>query len=209
MVAFGSPGAAIRAQNERRALNNNLAGKVGLVTGNIAVVHADVIVTATNRHLTPGGAVNNAVHMAAGPELYQKLEEIRYCEPGDAKITDGFNSPARFIISTVGPTNQDRRILASCYQKCMELCELHNARTIVFPCIATGAFGFDHETAANIALSNVRAYLERNLVSGKDSFDKVLFCTYTANDQSIYSQLLPVYFPSNGLEQPFPIPPPI
>lgn len=84
------------------------------------------------------------------------------------------------IISTVGPTNQDRRILASCYQKCMELCELHNARTIVFPCIATGAFGFDHETAANIALSNVRAYLERNLVSGKDSV-RVAFNSFRIN----------------------------
>lgn len=146
--------------------------RVEVVEGDITNQAVDVIVNAANTTLLGGGGVDGAIHRAAGPELRAECQALGGCATGHAKITRGYWLPARWIIHTVGPVWRDGRhgedeLLASCYRSCFSLAEQHGIRTIAFPSISTGAYGFPMERAARIAVRETTAFLKRNEVVEK------------------------------------------
>ncbi|KAL1935341.1 hypothetical protein VTP01DRAFT_4481 [Rhizomucor pusillus] len=172
-----------------------LSFKVALSTQDITKLKVDAIVNAANNSLLGGGGVDGAIHRAAGPHLLEECRTLQYCADGDAKITKGYNLPAKHVIHTVGPQSEKKEVLTSCYEKSLQILVENGLRSIAFPCIATGVYGYDKERAANVALSTVRNFLERNALASKDPIDKVIFCLFNDKDKRIYQELLPRYFP--------------
>lgn len=132
--------------------------------GDITQQITDAIVNAANETLLGGGGVDGAIHRAAGPELLAECRRLRGCLTGQAKITKGYRLPARWVIHTVGPIwlgggYGEDKLLASCYRKCLELAFETGLKTIVFPSISTGAYGFPVQRAAEIALSEIQKFL--------------------------------------------------
>ncbi len=145
----------------------NLAGRLRVVEGDITQQAVDAIVNAANETLLGGGGVDGAIHRAAGPELKEECSKLGGCPTGQAKITKGYRLPARWVIHTVGPIWRgggygEDELLASCYRSCFALAEQYGIRTIAFPSISTGAYGFPMERAARIAVREAKAFLERN-----------------------------------------------
>jgi len=138
--------------------------RLALVLGDITRLPADAIVNAANSSLLGGGGVDGAIHRAAGPDLLQECRFLGGCEPGDAKITAGHRLPACHVIHTVGPVWHGGRAgedatLASCYRRCLALAASHGVRTLAFPSISTGAYGFPLDRAAGIAVREILAFL--------------------------------------------------
>jgi O-acetyl-ADP-ribose deacetylase (regulator of RNase III) len=137
---------------------------IEVVLGDITALHVDAIVTAANESLLGGGGVDGAIHRAAGPRLAHAGAAIAPCDPGDAKATAGFDldPPVRYIIHTVGPvwaggTYGEADVLASCYRRSLQVADELGARTIAFPAIATGVYGFPAAQAARIAVDTIRS----------------------------------------------------
>ena len=157
--------------------------------GDITRQTVDAIVNAANSSLLGGGGVDGAIHRAAGPELLTACQELDGCATGDAKATSGFRIPARWIFHAVGPVwrggqhNEDE-LLASCYRRCLELARQHKARSIAFPAISTGIYGFPARRAAEIALRTVREHVDGSGV------EKVHFVCFDDETFSIYERLL-------------------
>lgn len=160
--------------------------RIEIVRGDITTEQVDAIVNAANSALLPGGGVCGAIHRVAGPELAEECRQIGYCAPGDAVITKGYRLPARFVIHTVGPiwrggTHGEDETLASCYRRALELAHTHGIRTIAFPSISTGAYGFPVDRACRIALRELAAGLlkfpdiERVRIV---CFDEATYCSY-------------------------------
>jgi O-acetyl-ADP-ribose deacetylase (regulator of RNase III) len=144
-----------------------LQDRIEVVEGDITKQAVDAIVNAANTTLLGGGGVDGAIHRAAGPELIAECRTLGGCATGQAKITKGYRLPAKWVIHTAGPVWRDGRqgeddLLASCYRSCFALIEQHGIRTIAFPSISTGAYGFPMERAACIAFRETKAFLERN-----------------------------------------------
>lgn len=164
--------------------------RVSIVVGDITRLALDAIVNAANESLLAGGGVDGAIHRAAGPELQAACRTIGGCPTGEARITDGFGLPARFVIHTVGPVWQgggsgEDAALASCYRQALELASRHGVRTIAFPAISTGVFGFPAEQAARAAVAAVRAYLgDRGLP------EEVVFCCFSAESAAAHHAAL-------------------
>ena len=136
-------------------------GYVELIQGDITRQQVDAIVNAANNGLRGGGGVDGAIHRVAGPELDEACRRIGWCPTGEARITPGFRLPATWIIHTVGPVWQggrddEDRLLASCYRSSMKLADQHGVRSIAFPSISTGVYGFPVKRAAEIALDTLR-----------------------------------------------------
>ena len=134
-----------------------ILNRIEVVEGDITKQEADAIVNAANTTLLGGGGVDGAIHRAAGPELLEECRKLGGCATGQARITKGCRLPAKWVIHTVGPVWRDGRhgedeLLASCYRSCFALAEAHGIRTIAFPSISTGAYGFPMERAASIAV---------------------------------------------------------
>ena len=143
---------------------------IRIVQGDITTLEVDAIVNAANQMMLGGGGVDGAIHQAAGPALYEaclKVPEVRpgvRCPTGEARITPGFDLPAKFVIHTVGPVYRDGlhgepELLAACYRNALALATENHCRSIAFPCISTGVYGYPIEDAARIAVREVRRFL--------------------------------------------------
>ncbi|MHC1766198.1 MAG: O-acetyl-ADP-ribose deacetylase [Verrucomicrobiia bacterium] len=139
---------------------------IEIVEGDITQQNVDAIVNAANSTLLGGGGVDGAIHRAAGPQLLEECRQIGGCPTGEARITRGYKLPARWVIHTVGPVwrdgshGEDER-LANCYRSCFALVEKHAIKTVAFPSISTGAYGFPMDRAVRIALREAKAFLEK------------------------------------------------
>jgi len=164
--------------------------RIELVLGDITKQQVDAIVNAANATLLGGGGVDGAIHRAAGPKLLEECRKLGGCPTGEARITQGYNLPAKWIIHTVGPVwhgggRAEDKLLAACYRNSLALAEKHGIKTIAFPCISTGAYGFPYEGAAKIAVEEIRKFLE-----GGTTIEKVVFVCFLKRDCECYAQLL-------------------
>jgi len=164
--------------------------KISVHKGDITKLKVDAIVNAANKSLLGGGGVDGAIHRAAGKELLEECRTLNGCETGDAKITGGYELPAKFVIHAVGPVyhggnNNEAEQLASCYRRSLEIVVEHNVKTIAFPNISTGVYGYPKEEAAEIAIKTVKDFLDK-----KDNFDEVIFCVFDEENHQLYRNLL-------------------
>jgi O-acetyl-ADP-ribose deacetylase (regulator of RNase III) len=164
--------------------------RIQVILGDITKQTVDAIVNAANETLLGGGGVDGAIHRAAGPELLAQCRTLGGCATGDAKITKGYRLPARYVIHTVGPVwhggqHGEDGLLASCYRKSLDLAAKHEIKSIAFPCISTGVYGFPQERAAEIAVAEVKEHLQAN-----PAIEKVLFVCFLREDFAIYQRLL-------------------
>ncbi|ODM96835.1 O-acetyl-ADP-ribose deacetylase MACROD2 [Orchesella cincta] len=171
--------------------DEGLSSKVSLWQGDITVLEIDAIVNAANSSLLGGGGVDGAIHRAAGGSLLNECEELRGCPAGQAKITGGYKLPSKHVVHTVGPQGEKPDVLRSCYVNSLHLMLQNELRTIAFPCIATGVYGYPRDRAANVALTTVREFLEKN----SDKVDRVIFTVFLEEDKQVYEDLMQKYFP--------------
>jgi O-acetyl-ADP-ribose deacetylase (regulator of RNase III) len=158
-----------------------------VIQGDITKQFVDAIVNAANSSLLGGGGVDGAIHRAAGPELLAECRLLGGCKTGHAKVTKGYNLPAKYVIHTVGPVwhggdNDEDQLLASCYRSSLGLAASLNVRSIAFPAISTGIYGFPKQRAAKIAVSEASASVA--------DMKKLLFVCFDAETAEIYCQLL-------------------
>jgi O-acetyl-ADP-ribose deacetylase len=164
-------------------------GKIEIIGGDITKLHADAIVNAANTTLLGGGGVDSAIHRAAGIELLAECRTLGGCRPGEARITRGYHLPARFVIHTVGPIwrggkRHEPEILANCYRNSLQLAVENEIKTIAFPAISCGAYGYPIPEAAQIALKTTRDFLATN-----DCIEKVTFVLWGEDIYDAYRQL--------------------
>lgn len=156
----------------------------------ITTLEVDAIVNAANESLLGGSGVDGAIHAAAGRGLHDECRELGGCEPGEAKMTGGYRLPATHVIHTVGPiwrggTHGESDVLASCYRESIRLAAGHGLRTIAFPCISTGTYGYPQDYAAEVAVAAVR-----EAVAEHPSIEEVIFCTYSDYELGLYEEML-------------------
>lgn len=164
--------------------------RIEIVQEDITQMEVDAIVNAANNSLLGGGGVDGAIHEAAGKGLIEECKKLGGCKTGDAKITKGYNLKSKYIIHTVGPiwsggNNNEKELLASCYQRSLEVAVKNNCKTIAFPNISTGIYHFPKELAAKIAIETTLNFLS------KDNFiEKVFFVCYSKENFKLYKSLL-------------------
>jgi len=158
---------------------------------NIVTLSVDAIVNAANSSLLGGGGVDGAIHRAAGPQLLEECRKLGGCKVGDAKLTKGYKLPARFVIHTVGPVwrggeNGEPELLASCYRNSMAIAFKNGIKSIAFPSISTGVYGYPITLAARVAVKTIR-----NAIGQPSKIEEVLFCCFSQKDLEVYESLLP------------------
>ncbi|XP_030594833.1 ADP-ribose glycohydrolase MACROD1 isoform X1 [Archocentrus centrarchus] len=184
----------------RYGRNEKLDQKISVHDGDITKLEIDAIVNAANSTLLGGGGVDGAIHRAAGPMLKKECASLNGCETGEAKITCGYGLPAKYVIHTVGPIarggvgEEQREALRSCYRNSLKMATENGARSVAFPCISTGIYGYPPEQAVHEALATVREYLDAH----HDKLDRVIFCVFLPKDKELYLQNLPLYFPAEA-----------
>lgn len=160
---------------------------IKVIRGDITRLEVDAIVNAANAALVPGGGVDGAIRRAAGHELNEACERLGGCPTGEVRLTPGFRLPARYVIHTVGPVWQggdqgEAELLRSCYRESLKLAMDRDFRSIAFPCISTGVYGYPAEAAAKIAVEQMQAF--------EDRFAEIIACCHSAADERIYRELL-------------------
>ncbi len=153
--------------------------RLEICKGDITKLEVDAIVNAANESLLGGGGVDGAIHRAAGPQLLEETRTLGGCPTGEARITRGYRLPAKWVIHAVGPVwrggeANEEALLASAYRHALTLAAEHGVRSIAFPAISNGVYGFPKERAARIAVDTVRAFVE----SHPHAFDRVIFCCF-------------------------------
>nr|XP_045009824.1 ADP-ribose glycohydrolase MACROD1 isoform X2 [Jaculus jaculus] len=204
-------GVAVKVEDPKYKKDKQLNEKISLFRGDITKLEVDAIVNAANSSLLGGGggtqgaprftlpspAVDGCIHRAAGPLLTDECRTLQNCETGKAKITCGYRLPAKYVIHTVGPiavgkpSASQEAELRSCYLSSLDLLLEHRLRSVAFPCISTGVFGYPSEAAAEVVLAALREWLEQH----KDKVDRLIICVFLEKDENIYQQRLPYYFP--------------
>lgn len=163
-----------------------------LMLGDITTLAIDAVVNAARNSLLGGGGVDGAIHRAAGAELLHECKTLNGCETGQAKMTKGYRLRAKYIIHTVGPVWQgglynEPALLASCYKSCLSIANENKIRSIAFPSISTGAYGFPKDLAAIIAVKETRLFMNNNKYP-----EKVIFVTFSETDHEIYRKILDI-----------------
>jgi len=167
-----------------------MENKIEIHKGDITKLSVDAIVNAANTSLLGGGGVDGAIHRAAGPELLEYNKKLGGCPTGEAKISPGFNLPAKHVISTVGPVwnggnrNEDE-LLANCYRNSLRIAVENNIKTIAFPSISTGVYRFPVNRASKIAVKEVKDFLDKN-----PSIEKVIFVCFDDKTYEVYKNIL-------------------
>ena len=167
-----------------------MIARIELHHGSITDLNVDAIVNAANTGLLGGGGVDGAIHRAAGAGLLEDCRTLGGCVTGDAKITKGYNLKAKFVIHTVGPVWQggnhgEAELLGNCYRRCLELASEHRLKSIAFPAISTGAYGYPIEEAARVAAEAVRSW-----IIGNATLESVVFVCFDGRTLSTYERLL-------------------
>ncbi len=165
-------------------------GKIEILRGDITKLDVDAIVNAANTTLLGGGGVDGAIHRAAGPELLAECRTLAGCKAGEAKIARGYRLPARFVIHTVGPIwhggkHGEPATLANCYRNSLQVAVENEIKTIAFPAISCGAYGYPLQEAAQIAVKTTREFLEST-----DKIDKVIFVLWSDDICEAYRRIL-------------------
>ncbi|MCE9499504.1 MAG: O-acetyl-ADP-ribose deacetylase [Leptospira sp.] len=165
-------------------------GVIELINGDITKIRADAIVNAANTTLLGGGGVDGAIHSAAGPELLTECRSLGGCKTGEAKITKGYRLPAKWIIHTAGPIwkggkNNEPELLSDCYRNCLALATQYNLKSIAFPSISTGVYGYPASEASKIAIREVRSFIAKN-----PEISKIIFVTFSEKDFMVYKDFL-------------------
>jgi len=167
--------------------------RIDIVQGDITKLQVDALVNAANNSLLGGGGVDGAIHRVAGPELLEECRKLKGCSTGEAKITRGFQLPAKWVIHTVGPIWRDGNYkedeyLAHCYQNCFTLLEKYRLKTVAYPSISTGAYRFPLERAAKIAVTETLIFLKRN-----NFVEKIIFVCFNNRVYDCYIAELKKY----------------
>jgi O-acetyl-ADP-ribose deacetylase (regulator of RNase III) len=160
--------------------------RLSVVTADITTLQVDTIVNAANTSLLGGGGVDGAIHRAAGPELLEECRMLGGCKTGDAKVTKAYRLPARYVIHAVGPvwrggTEGEPELLASCYRRALELAAERECRTIAFPAISTGVYGYPKDRAAAVAVRTVAEWLSRSNLP-----ERVIFCCFDSQSAALH-----------------------
>jgi len=162
--------------------------QISIIQGDITKQRVDAIVNAANKSLLGGGGVDGAIHRAAGPRLLQECQTLGGCQTGEAKLTNGYNLPAKYVIHTVGPIygtedGQEAELLAACYKNSLSLAKLHHCQTIAFPAISTGVYGFPKEDAVKIVKKTLADFTRDS-----DSITEIRLVLYSEEDQRLYEK---------------------
>lgn len=164
--------------------------RIKIIVGDITQLQVDAIVNAANCSLLGGGGVDGAIHRTAGKELLEECRTLGGCRTGESKMTGAYRLPCKKIIHTVGPVwhgggHHEAELLASCYATALQMAEAHHLKSIAFPCISTGVYGYPHAAAAKIAWDTIKKHIQNGAYKGE-----VVLCCFREEDAEIYNKLM-------------------